>query len=297
MNLKDPATVISQTYPSDFPYRFSIIVPTWNNLSMLKLCIGSILKNSRFTHQIILHINEGTDGSREWAEENKLTYTYSSTNVGVCLAVNSATLLAVADYIVYLNDDMYVCPDWDYHLWKVVEQQPDNRFFLSATSIEPRDAHKKVAIAPYNFGTSPDTFNEMKLLQHYSDLPMEDWSGASWPPNLLHRSLWEEVGGYSLEFFPGFYSDPDFSMKLWQAGVRRFIGVAESRVYHFLEVSTTKITQDVIGSGRKLFLKKWGITARIFYRYYLQMGKENPQPLKHPKSIAFYFERLICFFK
>jgi len=264
---------------------------------MLKLCVNSILKNSRFTHQIILHINEGIDGSREWAENNKLNHTYSSINVGVCLAMNSASSLACTDYIVYLNDDMYVCPDWDYHLWKVVEQQPDHFFFLSATAIEPRDVHKKIAIAPYDFGTLPNNFKETELLQHYNDFPMDNWSGASWPPNLIHRSLWEKVGGYSSEFFPGFYSDPDFSMKLWQAGVRRFIGVAESRVYHFLEISTTKINKDAIRNGRKLFIKKWYITARIFYRYYLRMGKKNPQPLKTPKSIDFYFEYFLCFFR
>ena len=297
MNLKNIAAVISKTYPNDNSCRFSIIIPTWNNLSMLKLCVDSILKNSRFKHQIILHINEGKDGSREWAEEKKLPHTYSSTNVGVCLAVNSAASLATTDYIVYMNDDMYVCPDWDYHLWKVVEQQPDDNFFLSATSIEPRNAHKKVTIAPCDFGTSTETFKEIELLHQYSDFPKEDWSGASWPPNLLHRSLWEKVGGYSLEFFPGFYSDPDFSMKLWQAGVRRFIGVAKSRVYHFLEASTGKISQDIINTGRRLFLNKWGITARVFYRYYLKMGENNPKPLKLPKSIAFYFERFICFLK
>jgi len=264
---------------------------------MLQLCVDSILKNSRFTHQIILHINEGKDGSCEWAKQNQLNHTYSSINAGVCFAVNSAALLASTDYIVYLNDDMYVCPDWDYHLWQIVEQQPDNNFFLSATAIEPRNVRNKIAIAPYNFGGSPESFNEAELLQRYRDLPMDNWSGASWSPNLIHRSLWKKVGGYSVAFSPGFYSDPDFSMKLWQVGVRRFIGVAESRVYHFLEISTTKISKETIRKGRNLFLKKWHITASVFYRYYLQMGRKNPKPLKTPKTIAFYFERFLCFFK
>ena len=289
--------IISQSYPNESSCLFSILIPTWNNLDMLKLCVGSILKNSRFKHQIILHINEGTDGSRAWAKENSIPHTYSSINVGVCLAVNSAASLADTEYIVYLNDDMYVCPDWDYYLWNVIEQQPDHKFFLSATSIEPRNVNKKVALAPYDFGTSLATFKEAELLQRYACLQMEHWCGASWPPNIIHRSLWKEVGGFSLEFFPGFYSDPDFSMKLWQAGVRRFMGVAESRVYHFLEVSTTKINKEMIRKGRKLFLKKWGITARVFYRYYLQMGTKDPQPLKSPKSIAFYIDRFLCFFK
>jgi hypothetical protein len=86
-------------------------------------------------------------------------------------------------------------------------------------------------------------------------------------------------------------------MKLWQAGVRRFIGVAKSRVYHFLEISTIKINQKSISNGRKQFLKKWGITARVFYKYYLQMGKSNTQTLKPPKSMAYYFECLLCLLK
>jgi len=162
---------------------------------MLKLCISSIFKNSRFKHQIILHINEGKDGTREWAEANGILYSYTASNVGVCLAVNSAAALATTDYILYLNDDMYVCPDWDYYLWEAVQEQPDPKFFLSATAIEPVDAHKRASITPYNFGTSPDNFKEAELLQQYALFPMEDWSGASWPPNLVHRSLWEIYRG------------------------------------------------------------------------------------------------------
>jgi glycosyltransferase involved in cell wall biosynthesis len=36
---------------------FSIIIPTFNNLDYLKMCISSIKKNSKFKHQIIVHVN------------------------------------------------------------------------------------------------------------------------------------------------------------------------------------------------------------------------------------------------
>lgn len=42
---------------------FSIIIPTFNNLEYLKICINSIKKNSKFDHQIIVHVQEGSDGS------------------------------------------------------------------------------------------------------------------------------------------------------------------------------------------------------------------------------------------
>jgi GT2 family glycosyltransferase len=37
---------------------FSIIIPTFNNLSYLKSCISSIKKNSKFEHEIITDIND-----------------------------------------------------------------------------------------------------------------------------------------------------------------------------------------------------------------------------------------------
>ncbi len=42
---------------------FLIIIPTFNNLPYLKICILSIKKNSKFEHEIITHINDGSDGS------------------------------------------------------------------------------------------------------------------------------------------------------------------------------------------------------------------------------------------
>ena len=41
---------------------FSIIIPTFNNIEYLKLCLESI-KNSRYNHEIIIHVNEGNDGT------------------------------------------------------------------------------------------------------------------------------------------------------------------------------------------------------------------------------------------
>ena len=40
---------------------FSIIIPTYNNLEYLKLCLASIKKNSQYKHEIIIHINDGSD--------------------------------------------------------------------------------------------------------------------------------------------------------------------------------------------------------------------------------------------
>ena len=277
---------------------FSILIPTWNNIDFLKLCVGSIRANSRFAHQIVLHVNQGSDGSREWAEAENIDYTHSSENVGVCRALNAAYALAKSDYIVYLNDDMYVCPDWDVHLWEAILRVGHERFFISATAIEPKDVGKKCAIAPHSFGRSCADFDEQRLLAQYDTFEFADWNGASWPPNVVHRTLWDQVGGYSTEFYPGFYSDPDFAMKLWQAGVRVFQGVSRSRVYHFLEVSTNKVKKQKVKQANGQFLRKWGVTARFFNRFYLRMGTLYQGAVPEPdRNLSYAWKRLCCSIK
>ena len=101
---------------------FSILIPTWNNLEFLKLCVRSVRQNSSFAHQIIVHVNEGRDGTLEWVKQEGLDYTFSPNNIGVCLAMNLMRSKVKTDYVCYLNDDMYVCPGWDEALANEIER-------------------------------------------------------------------------------------------------------------------------------------------------------------------------------
>jgi glycosyltransferase involved in cell wall biosynthesis len=250
--------------------KFSILIPTWNNLPYLKICVDSIRKNSSFPHQIIVHVNEGVDGTAAWLQQEKIEHTSSEKNIGICTAVNAASVLASADYIMFMNDDMYCCPDWDLHLWNEIESISHQKFFLSSTLIEPTATGNACVLAPYDFGRDAETFKESELLKILPSLAVRDWSGSTWPPNVVHRSMWEAVAGLSEEFSPGMYSDPDFSMKLWQQGVRYFKGVGKSFVYHFMSKSTGKVKKN---NGRKQFLKKWGISSSYFTKEILESGK------------------------
>jgi hypothetical protein len=94
--------------------------------------------------------------------------------------------------------------------------------------------------------------------------------GATWPPNVVHRDVWDLVGGYSAEFSPGMYSDPDFSMKLWALGIRFFKGVGRSRVYHFGGKSTGRVLQN---KGYFTFVGKWGFAPGWLTQQVLKRGK------------------------
>jgi len=248
---------------------FSILIPTWNNLALLKLCVRSIRENSAYPHQIIIHVNDGSDGSLAWVKAQGLTYSHSPENIGICLAVNESAMHATHDYILYLNDDMYCCPGWDTALLNKAKLLDTDLFMLSGTMIEPRDTGNPCVIVR-DYGTDADQFDEAKLLAELPQHRKADWDGATWPPTLVSRRWWHKVGGYSSEFSPGMSSDNDFSMKLWQAGCRVFMGVGDSLVYHFQCKSTGKVVKNDSG---KMFLHKWNLRQSVFDRYYLRRGK------------------------
>ena len=50
----------------------SITIPTYNNVNYLKLCINSIEKNSHFNNEILIHINDGSDGTLEFIKKKKI---------------------------------------------------------------------------------------------------------------------------------------------------------------------------------------------------------------------------------
>jgi glycosyltransferase involved in cell wall biosynthesis len=273
---------------------FSIFIPTWNNLAYLKLCIDSLRKYSSIPHEIIVHINEGVDGTRAWVESQAdLGFSFSAKNIGVCYALNQCRTLAKADYLVYLNDDMFVCPGWDRALLNEIEGIGHDAFFLSSTAIEPLETGNHCVIVN-NFGTDPETFQEAALLKDFKSPEKRDWQGATWPPNVVHKKIWDLVGGYSIEYSPGLYSDPDFSMKLWQAGVRLFKGVSASRVYHFGGKSTGRIVKN---AGYYTFISKWGMSAGTFTKKFLRSGDNFtgslPGPvLSLPAKIKNSFKRI-----
>ena len=269
---------------------FSIIIPTFNNFHYLKICLESLKKNSCLQNEIIIHVNEGGDQSLEYIKNNNYIHTYSEEKLGVCSSVNIATKLSAKNYIIFAHDDMYFLPYWDDILKGEIDKLNNNLFYLSGTLIEQFGGH-----IPYNCGDDYQNFNEDKLLQNYQNINFYDHQGTHWAPHVIHKTLWNKIGGLSEEFDPGFGSDPDLNMKLWKEGVRLFKGVNAFKVYHFGSITLRKKKDFIANKGSRTFLKKWGITVNFFKKYYLKTGQQFKGPLQEPsKNIFYYFDLLVC---
>ena len=267
---------------------FSIIIPTYNNLEYLKICINSILKNSNSNHEIIVHINEGKDGTEQYLVQKKIKFTFTKRNVGLCEGVNLASKKSTRNYIMYSHDDFYFCPNWDKPFFNEIKKIKNNKFYLSGTMFDYLGKTK------FFCGNNYKNFNEKKLLSNLKKINFNDYQGSTWAPHLVHKKIWNKVGGFSEEFFPGAGSDPDFAMKLWNQNIRIFKSLGKSLIYHFGSKTLRKkrffSSKNNLGSqSSKKFICKWGLSINFFRKHYLKSGSLFVGQLDEPKKNILYW--------
>ena len=280
---------------------FTILIPTYNNINYLKICLKSIKKNSVFNHQIIIHVNEGKDGTLDFVKKNNYNFTFSNENIGMPKALNKASSLAKNDYILISHDDFYFCPGWDEEFYKEVKNIGHNNFYLSGTMVGSGQIK-------FDAGETADQFQETKLLKNMGNIKIENFQGTTKCPGLVHISIWNKVGGWSEEFSPTGGDDTDFAMKLWNLNIRIFKGLGKSLAYHFGSITTRKKNKSLftyLGSrGNKIFMKKWGMEINFFEKFYLNSGIDSEKnlivnkyegPLLEPKkNLSYYFGLIKC---
>jgi len=253
--------------------KLSIIIPTFNNLNYLKFFLRSLKVNSEFDHEIILHINDGSDGTLKYALENNMKHTHSKSNIGLCSSMNKAYSLTTTDHVLYAHDDMYFCKNWDIFLIEEINKQNNNQYYLSGTNVSTRHG-----LINFDCGSTYLDFDEKKFHNFCLQDETPDLQSSHWAPHLIHKELWDKIGGFSEEFNPGDGSDPDFCMKLWKQNVRIFKGVSKFKVYHFNSL-TTRNDKIVLNNGTRTFLSKYGFNPKFFRKYYLR-GNNSVIPFK-----------------
>jgi hypothetical protein len=201
--------------------------------------------------------------------------------------MNMAAKKAKTEYILYAHDDFYFCPKWDLVLKNEIRKIKHNQFYLSGTMVN----NGQIKL---DCGSDLDSFNEKKLLEEIDSANYHDFQGSTWAPHVVHKEMWNKIGGFSEEFFPGTGSDPDLNMKLWMQGVRIFKGINDFKVYHFGSIVTRRyknhptIKTETGSRGAKIFLLKWGITIDFFKKFILNSDTKYEGALSEPKITLKY---------
>ena len=115
-------------------YDVSVVIPNYNGIKYLEHCLEALGKQRGVAFETIIVDNCSQDGSAREAAEKfpQYAYLYLDQNYGFCRAVNEGIRRAEAPFVVLLNNDTEVEPDFLQNLLERIRQ--DEKIF----SVEAR---------------------------------------------------------------------------------------------------------------------------------------------------------------
>ena len=248
-----------ETEASDTPV-VSIIIPVYNQLEYTIHCIYSIMRNTKdVPYEVILADDVSSDGTKMISMySDTLRVIRNTENTGFLQNCNHAAVAAKGKYLLFLNNDTQVNPEWLSQLVKLAEQ--DEKIGLCGSKLlYPNGTLQEAGGiiwkdgSGWNYGRNQDPerpeYNYVKDVDYIS--------GAS---ILVRRSVWDEIGGFDERFAPAYCEDSDFAFQVRAHGYR-VVYQPLSEVVHFEGVSNGTDTSEGLKKyqveNTKKFREKW----------------------------------------
>lgn len=116
------------------PGSIAVIIPTYNQEAFLAEAVESVFAQTRLPDQVFIVNDASTDGTNKVAEElvkkyPLISYLPLKSNSGVAVACNMALELVTAEFVVRLDGDDTLPPNYLEMLAKTMAGQPENVAF------------------------------------------------------------------------------------------------------------------------------------------------------------------------
>ncbi|MDP6923086.1 MAG: glycosyltransferase family 2 protein [Lutibacter sp.] len=213
--------------------KIAIIVLNWNTYQLTFRCLQQLARIDYHPYEIILVDNASQDGSgpRLAADFPQCRYVQNSTNLGFTGGNNQAlaALQGQADYLMLLNSDTEVSPDFLAPLLARLEADP------TLAAVQPlileQGKRKRIWNAGGDFHAMfglPLTRHKGRKPEQVQIAPFTDWiTGCC---ILVRSTILEEIGPLDDAFF-AYFEDVDWSLRMRAQGHRLGV-VPESIIYH-----------------------------------------------------------------
>lgn len=235
------------TYPS-----ITLIVLSYNSQPHLPTNMASIQALSYPADQleIILVDNNSTDHTEAWMSQHypKVRLVQTGANLGFAGGNNAGAVEAAGEWIVILNPDTRVAPNWLYELTRPLTQpNPPTAVASKVLSWDGKTIDfGDAAINFMGWGCQPG-FRSANLHLYDKEKPLIFANGGSM---LVHRQTFLDLGGFDSDYF-AYYEDVDLGWRLWLAG-HKIIYAPKAVVYHRHHGSWDKVAD----------AKKWLLAER-----------------------------------
>lgn len=223
----------------------SIIIVNWNGLGILKDCLSTLVRVNYKDLEIIVVDNGSVDGSIEFLEEFKfrgeeIILIKNSNNLGFAIANNQGFEKAKGAYILLLNNDTKVEPNFLSLLVKKLESEPQVGVIQPKIFImDKKDYLDNVGSYLTRLGFLQHVgFMEKDSSIYNTERIIFSAKGACM---LIKREVIEKVGLFDCDF-GSYFEESDFCWRVWLAGWKVMF-YPEAKIYHKVGFSSKRQNQ------------------------------------------------------
>jgi GT2 family glycosyltransferase len=239
------------------PVDVTILLPTFNNLLHLLVCLHHLLKQkTKWTFEIIIADDCSEDETSSIVGElsGPIIHRRNKQNLGYLLNCNSNAAAARGKFLILLNDDTLVLPGWLDALINTLES--DRSIGLAGSKLLFANGRLQEAggIVWRDGTTSNFGRDDSPRRPGYNILRDVDYcTGAS---VAIGKELWRQLGGYNEIFAPAYFEDVDLAFRVRALGLRT-VFQPDSVLIHFESVTHGTQRNSRISSNRIKFHERW----------------------------------------
>lgn len=256
-----------------FP-KVSLIILAHNQLPFTQVTLESVERFSGYPHlEIVVVDNGSTDGTAEflasWASgRDYAKVILNSSNRGFSAGNNLGAGASTGDYLVFLNNDIFVTAGWIGDLLAHFRGYPNLGLLGPVTNASGNESVIEIDYA------------DMEEMAIRARLYTRTRRGRRTPLRVIHffcvmipRRVWEQVGCLDEGLGLGMFEDDDYSVRVRQAGFE--IACAEDVFIHHHHSASfgelpRAVYQELFARNRRYFESKWGPWTPPVYREELQ---------------------------
>jgi len=209
----------------------SIILVNYNGKAFLKDCLESIKASDASQEEIIIIDNASSDGSCSYIKKEfpYVKLLQQDKNCGFALANNIAAEAALGEYLIFLNNDTVVTPNWLRPLLEMITSDPNigvvgsKLFFFH----QPDLINSVGANIVFNGGGYDIGFMDVDSDKHNTPSPRGAICAAAM---MVRKKEFLAFGGFDPIYFM-YFEDIDLCWRYWLLGYK-VLYIPKSIVYH-----------------------------------------------------------------
>lgn len=245
----------------------SVVVLTYNNVLLNRLCVGSILRDTDWPNlELIVVDNASTDGTREllreFAERDaRVRLVLNDENLGFSGGNNAGAAQARGEYLCLLNNDTVVTGAWLSTL--VGHLRANGHLGLVGPVTNAIGNEAQIGVGYHDLAELPP-WARAWCAAHRDELV--DISMLAFFCVAMRRGVWASVGPLDDRFGKGMFEDDDYNRRVRAAGLQ--VKLARDAFVHHWQKASFRLLgeaeyQRVYHENRRKFRLKWNEAGAV----------------------------------